>query len=241
MPRVNPEGRERIAIAILAKAPIPGLSKTRLIPHLGAEGAAALQGWLLQRTVATALAADIGPVSLWCTPDTAHPDFAQCARQGPITLCQQLDGDLGERMHLAIAESPSTAGTLVIGTDCPKLDAAHLQAAASALAEHEAVLTPAEDGGYVLIGMRQASSLAFADIAWSTDQVLTQTRQRLAGIGWRWAEFEAFWDVDRREDFVRLIQHFPELAGLVAPTKDRPPVDETVRSWPRDPFWMEND
>ena len=234
MPRVNPEGREQgrkpVAIAILAKAPIPGLSKTRLMPYLGAEGAAALQGWLLQRTVATALAADVGPVSLWCTPDTGHPEFARCARQGPITLRQQPEGDLGERMHLAIAESPSTAGTLVIGTDCPMLDVAHLQAAASALAEHDAVLTPAEDGGYVLIGMREASSLAFADIAWSTEQVLIQTRQRLAGLGWRWAEFEPFWDVDRREDFERLTPFFPELAGLVMPTGDRPPLDETVRS-----------
>jgi len=241
MPRVNPEGRERIAIAILAKAPIPGLSKTRLMPHLGAEGAAALQAWLLQRAVATALAADIGPVSLWCTPDTGHPDFARCARQGPITVRQQPAGDLGERMHLAIAESPSTAGTLVIGTDCPRLDAAHLQKAASALAEHDAVLTPAEDGGYVLIGMREASYLAFADIAWSTEHVLIQTRQRLAGIGWRWAEFESFWDVDRKEDFERLIQHFPELAGLAAPTMDRPPADETVRSCPAPRSGWKND
>jgi rSAM/selenodomain-associated transferase 1 len=164
--------------------------------------------------VATALAADIGPVTLWCAPDTSHPDFAKCAANGPITLRQQPEGDLGGRMHLAIAESPSPAGTLVIGTDCPMLDAAHLQRAAAALAENEAVLTPAEDGGYVLIGMRQASFLAFADIAWSTERVLQQTRQRLASLGWQWAEFEPFWDVDRREDFERLLELCPELASL---------------------------
>ena len=71
-----------------------------------------------------------------------------------------------------------------------------------------------DDGGYVLIGMRQASFLAFADIAWSTERVLQQTRQRLASLGWQWAEFEPFWDVDRREDFERLLQFYPELASL---------------------------
>ena len=213
MPPANPEDKLKVAIAIMAKAPIPGRTKTRLIPHLGAEGAAALQRWLLQRTVATALAADIGPVTLWCAPDTSHPEFTKCAANGPITLRQQPEGDLGVRMHLAIAESPSPAGTLVVGTDCPMLDAAHLQRAAAALAENEAVLTPAEDGGYVLIGMRQASFLAFADIAWSTERVLQQTRQRLVSLGWQWAEFEPFWDVDRREDFERLLQFCPELAN----------------------------
>ena len=142
MPPANPEDKLKVAIAIMAKAPIPGRTKTRLIPHLGAEGAAALQRWLLQRTVATALAADIGPVTLWCAPDSSHPEFTKCAANGPITLCQQPEGDLGVRMHLAIAESPSPAGTLVVGTDCPMLDAAHLQRAAAALVENEAVLTP---------------------------------------------------------------------------------------------------
>ncbi|MBL8419518.1 MAG: glycosyltransferase, partial [Dechloromonas sp.] len=69
---MNAERGTRIGLAILAKAPVPGLAKTRLIPHLGADGAAALQRWLLERIVTTALAADIGPVSLWCTPDIGH-------------------------------------------------------------------------------------------------------------------------------------------------------------------------
>ncbi|HSG23186.1 MAG TPA: TIGR04282 family arsenosugar biosynthesis glycosyltransferase [Azonexus sp.] len=221
---------KQIGIAILAKAPIPGLTKTRLIPHLGAAGAAALQRWLLQRTVATALSADIGPVTLWCAPDTQHTDFANCARQGPLTLRQQPDGDLGERMRIALAESPSPAGTLVIGTDCPLLDAAHLRHAAAALTTHEAVLTPAEDGGYVLIGMRQVANQLFSGMAWSTDRVLLQTRQRLAEIGWQWIEFKPFWDVDRKEDFERLARLFPELASLAASVSDRPPLNDTVRS-----------
>lgn len=233
MSQVKTDPNQRIAIAILAKAPIPGLSKTRLIPHLGAEGAAALQGWLIQRTVATALNANLGPVTLWCTPNTQHPDFIQCTQQhDTISLRQQMPGDLGERMHQAIAESPCPAGTLVIGTDCPALDAAHLQAAAAALAINQAVLTPAEDGGYVLIGMQQAARRVFETIEWSSERVMAQTRRQLTEIGWQWSEFSPLWDVDRKEDFERLLLHCPSLAHLITPGGDRPKFDQTVRSPP---------
>mgnify|MGYP000541159985 CR=1 FL=1 len=88
------------AVAILAKAPIPGLAKTRLIPHLGAEGAAVLQAWLLQRTLSTAHAANLGPVTLWCAPDRSHPAFAEAAAQG-VALAEQPAGDIGQRMQAA--------------------------------------------------------------------------------------------------------------------------------------------
>lgn len=217
MSLVNTERKAPVAIAILAKAPIPGLAKTRLIPHLGADGAAALQRWLLRRTVTTALAADIGPVSLWCAPEVDHPDFIACREHGPLSLHRQPDADLGERMRLAIGDSTVAGGTLVVGTDCPLLTPDHLQRAAAALAVHEAVVTPAEDGGYVLIGMRDARHQVFTEVAWSTDRVMAQTRQRLAGIGWKWAEFAPLWDVDRSEDFERLLHWLPE-TRCFAPT-----------------------
>ncbi|MDO9602944.1 MAG: glycosyltransferase, partial [Rhodocyclaceae bacterium] len=78
MPPANPDGVGPVGVAILARAPIPGQVKTRLIPALGSAGAARFQHWLLQRTVHMALAADIGPVSLWCDGDPRHPDFAVC-------------------------------------------------------------------------------------------------------------------------------------------------------------------
>lgn len=214
MSLVNTERKAPVSVAILAKAPIPGQVKTRLIPHLGAEGAAALQRWLLRRTVATALLADIGPVSLWCSPDHEHPDFAACLEHGPLSLHRQPDTDLGERMRLAIGESTAAGGTLVVGTDCPVLTPDHLQRAAAALADHDAVVTPAEDGGYVLIGMQEARHHVFTDVAWSTDRVMAQTRRRLASIGWKWAEFAPLWDVDRSEDFERLLQCLPETRGF---------------------------
>ena len=233
MPHAN--RNDRVGIAILAKAPIPGLAKTRLIPHLGAEGAAALQGWLLQRTVATALRANIGPVTLWCTPDTQHPAFAQYAAPGQLTLRQQVEGDLGERMHRAVAESPTPAGTLVIGTDCPILTARHLQQAAAALHTNDAVVTPAEDGGYVLIGLRQAALPIFTGVEWSSERVMAQTRQRLQSLDWQWLEFLPFWDVDRSTDFERLIQLFPDAAEAINHRQDRPKRAETVRSSPGKP------
>jgi uncharacterized protein len=210
MSRASPENRPPVGIAILAKAPVAGFAKTRLIPALGAAGAAALQDWLLRHAVRQALAADIGPVTLWCAPDPDHPAFTRCRQLGAVDLCTQPESDLGERMRHAIAESPTRAGTLVIGTDCPGLTPAILRNAATALADHDATVIPAEDGGYVLIGMQSAATEVFTDITWSSDQVMIQTRQRLASNGWRWREFDPLWDVDRDSDLPRLYQHFPE-------------------------------
>ena len=212
---------QRVGVAILAKAPVPGLAKTRLIPHLGSDGAAALQGWLLPRAVATALRADIGPVTLWCAPDIDHPAFAACGSFGEMTLRRQPEGDLGERMHAAIAGSSTPAGTLVIGTDCPALCADLLRQAACSLLEHDATVVPAEDGGYVLIGMRKAYHHSFQEIDWSTERVMAQTRTRMTGMNWRWREFPPLWDVDRKEDFERLTRYCPEVRTLSPSTEVR--------------------
>jgi hypothetical protein len=193
-----------VSIAILSRAPVPGQTKTRLIPALGAEGAADLHRRFLHATVRTALQANLGPITLWCTPDTSHPEFTACAALGPLTLRPQVVGDLGLRM-LATIDTP----TLIIGTDCPTLTQTHLQQAANALNENDAVLIPAEDGGYVLIGLRQPEPAIFTDITWGTAQVLASTRQRLHGIGYSWRELPTLWDVDEPADLTRL--HHMEL------------------------------
>ena len=220
-----PRDMTKCAIAILAKAPIPGLAKTRLIPHLGAKGAAALQRWLLRRTLSTAHAANLGPVTLWCAPETDHPDFAECKALGPVRLCRQPDVDLGGRMHAAVAESSAAGtlviGTLVIGTDCPALTPEVLREAAAALREHDAVVIPAEDGGYVLIGLRQPVHAVFQHIEWRTDRVMAQTRQQLQAAGLTWRELAPLWDVDRFEDVERLLGLFPDVEAVVLPTGGR--------------------
>jgi len=207
---------ERVGVAILARAPVPGQVKTRLIPALGASGAARLQRWLLRRTVSTALEADIGPVVLWCAGDPGHPDIVLCRALGPITVRAQPEGDLGTRMLAAVQQSPTPAGTLVIGTDCPALGVAHLREAAQSLRTHDALVLPAEDGGYVLIGIKAPSHELFAGVDWGTERVMAETRQRLRALGWRWSEPATLWDVDRPADVERLANLYPEVRDAIS-------------------------
>ncbi|HEU5272194.1 MAG TPA: TIGR04282 family arsenosugar biosynthesis glycosyltransferase [Xanthobacteraceae bacterium] len=196
-------GPEPVALAILAKAPVPGFAKTRLAPALGAARAAALQARFLERAATTACSAQIGPVSVWATPDPDHPAFQALAAVFGVALLSQPDGDLGLRMLTALAAARGPA--LVIGTDCPALTVAHLRAAADALAGGvDVVVVPVEDGGYALIGMREPKPQLFADMPWSTAGVMAETRRRLARLGLSWREPARLWDVDGPEDLPRL-------------------------------------
>lgn len=200
MSRANPEP---VAVAILAKAPLPGLSKTRLAPALGSNGAAALQGRLIERAVETARAAQVGPITLWAAPDQNHPAFQTLAALFGVALARQPDGDLGVRMLAAIAAAHGSA--LVIGTDCPALKPEHLRAAADALVGGiDVVLVPVDDGGYALIGMREPEPRLFTDMPWSTADVMAETRRRLTRLSLSWREPARLWDVDRPEDLARL-------------------------------------
>ena len=146
-----------VSIAILAKAPVPGLVNTRLIPTIGAHAAAVLQERLTERAIATSLAAEVGPVTLWCSPDATHSTFLKLVMQQRIVLKRQPEGDLGARMLAATVAS--TGPVLVIGTDCPALTELHLRGAANALREgNDVTIIPAEDGGYVLIGTQYAAA-----------------------------------------------------------------------------------
>jgi uncharacterized protein len=199
-----------VAVAILAKAPIPGTAKTRLIPSIGAHAAAVLQERLTERTVATALAAAVGPVTLWCAPDPSHPSFRDLVVRHAVTLKRQPSGDLGARMLAAMAAGGRP--TLVIGSDCPACTAENLRAAANALHDADVVLIPAEDGGYVLIGARVAHPQLFAGIAWGSASVLAETRARTAALGLTCSELPTLWDVDTEADLARFERLFPELA-----------------------------
>jgi rSAM/selenodomain-associated transferase 2/rSAM/selenodomain-associated transferase 1 len=205
--------RATAAVAILAKAPVPGLAKTRLIPALGVAGAARAQRQFALQTLGTARHAATGAVTLWCAPDASHR-FFRAVRDHHGVLCRaQPVGDLGQRMQAAMAQhfdqTPRQA-LLIVGTDCPVLAPAHLQQAADALRTHDAVLIPAEDGGYVLIGLARPLPGVFTDMVWSTPRVLADTRQRLRAAGARWLELGALWDVDEPADWQRL-QHLESL------------------------------
>ena len=194
------------AVLIFAKAPVPGAVKTRLIPVLGVEGAAQLAERLIGWCVDMAVAAGVGPVELWCTPDAAHPAILAMAARHGVRLAVQGEGDLGERMARALAEALGRhPRALLIGTDCPSFELADLPQAATWLAQgQDAVFGPVEDGGYWLIGLTRPQPALFEGITWSTGGVMAATRERPRALGLRWAELPVHWDLDRPEDLARL-------------------------------------
>jgi uncharacterized protein len=188
-------------VLVFARAPEPGKAKTRLIPALGAEGAAELAARLTEHALGAAKGARLGPVELWCAPDASHPFFAACARRYGVALRSQGGGGLGERMHGALARS---APALLVGSDIPALTPEYLRSAGRALRRADVVLGPAEDGGYVLIGLTRPEPSLFRGLAWGEGSVLEQTRKRIAAAGLRCRELAPLADVDRPADLNRL-------------------------------------
>lgn len=179
-------------IVIFAKQPLPGRVKTRLIPALGAEGAARLARGMLEATIEEALATGLD-VELRGDPDAAE---WRDARLG-LALTAQGEGGLGERLARAAAAGRPV---LLIGADCPELDRRRLRAAADALATHDAVIHPAHDGGYALLGLRRFDESLFEDIAWSTAAVAGQTIAKIEALGWSLHRGETLSDVDEPKD-----------------------------------------
>jgi uncharacterized protein len=196
----------RSALLVFAKAPIAGRVKTRLAPLLGPDRAARLHARLLERTLIVASRAAIGAVELYAHPATDA--FMQgCASRRAVRLTQQRGDDLGMRMHHAFVDAfdRGCSSAILIGTDCPSLEARHLRLAMKTLREgNDAVLVPAEDGGYALIGLRRAQPHLFEEISWGGDSVMLQTHRRLKALGLAWSELETLWDVDRPADYERL-------------------------------------
>lgn len=191
-------------ILFFAKTPVAGQVKTRLQPVLGEAGALQLHqqlicyGWQQLQRGAQA------PLQLWASTGGGEDFFRQL--DGVSHIHQQRGRDLGERMHNATRDALADAEfVLVVGADCPSVDGAYVaQALALLAAGTPVVLGPADDGGYVLIGLRAATAVAFANIDWGQPQVLQQTRERLRLAGVHWQELPVKWDVDRPEDLARL-------------------------------------
>jgi uncharacterized protein len=194
-------------VIVFARAPQPGRAKTRLIPLLGREGAAALHARLVEQALATANRAALTAVELHGTP--AEDEFlSACASRHGAALKPQVEGDLGTRMCAALAGALEQYDrALLIGSDCPALEPEHLRRAAHVLAEgNHAVFAPTEDGGYALVGLGRCDEHVFRGIHWSTGSVMDDTRLRLRRLGWRWHELDTLWDVDRPADYARLVE-----------------------------------
>jgi rSAM/selenodomain-associated transferase 1 len=191
---------DRETVCILAKAPRPGVVKTRLAPSVGPEGAAALASAFLEDAVAlvrglgwarAVVALDGEPRSL------AFPSDVEVWQQGP--------GDLGDRMERALLRAFDAGGApMVIGTDSPGLPRRHLEAARAALRSHDAVVGPADDGGFYLLGLRRPWAGLLAGLPWSRPETLLHTEARLRHGGRSVARLERWFDVDEPADLVRL-------------------------------------
>lgn len=179
---------------------------TRLQDSLGPEGAARLHAALVRCTLGLAGGAGLCPVELWCAPAADDPFFVRCADEYGVVLQSQRGADLGERMHHALATALQQAPyAVLLGTDCPSLRRNDLHEALHGLHKgSDAVMAPAEDGGYVLLGMRRADRSLFTNMPWGTDRVAAATRERMERLRWRWRELPLQWDVDRPEDLRRL-------------------------------------
>ncbi len=200
---------------MFAKAALAGEAKTRLIPELGAVGAAGLHLALVRQALETALAADVGRVELWYTrQDAALNDVA--AKLGVHTR-QQCTGDLGARMsHCFDRLLAHASGVILVGSDCPSRSRQDFREASVELRSGcNAVLGPTEDGGYHLIALRKVQAALFAGIDWSTPLVMQQTRERMRALRLRWHELPMRWDIDRPEDLARL-RTDPQFAELTS-------------------------
>jgi len=209
---------ETVAVCIFAKPPRPGEAKTRLAPVLGAAGAARLARAFLLDAVDRVRAL---PWALPYLATTGSLDRDLRERLGDLPVWPQGDGDLGARQLRILRRGLEHApAALVVGTDLPGLPAAHFERARALLDTHDAVLGPAEDGGFYLLGLRLAPKGLLDDLPWSRADTCEQTRGRLLAHGMRVGTAPVWFDVDVPEDLERLHESLVD-PGVVAPATRR--------------------
>ncbi|MCW8922712.1 MAG: TIGR04282 family arsenosugar biosynthesis glycosyltransferase [Gammaproteobacteria bacterium] len=191
-------------VQVFAKAPVAGEVNTRLIPDIGEAAATELQKELIVKRLENLNNNNLCSTQLWCAPDTSHAFFQDCKQQYDIELYQQQGTDLGERMSSAIEQGLENFKRVVlIGTDAPSLTVDHIEQAIKQLDGHDVVIGPAEDGGYVLVGMSRCCGKVFRSVPWGSDVVLEVTRDKIKEYNLISFELEPCWDIDRVEDYWR--------------------------------------
>ena len=194
-------------LCIFARAPRLGRVKTRLAASIGPEAALAAHQTLVERCLDSLRNVDGVTTELWIAGPVDHPRCADWSTRWGLPLVQQRGGDLGERMAHAVDHSLQSAPfAIVIGTDCPTLDADYVAAAVAALTHHDMVLGPAEDGGYGLIGLRCRAPTLFSGMVWSTPDVASETLSRAEAVGLSVHVLNPIWDVDTAEDWARFLR-----------------------------------
>jgi uncharacterized protein len=199
---------DSVHIAVFCRPLVAGQVKTRLIANYGEAGATQIYQRMVERTlttVRTTCDAINATASLWVAGDCAHPSIVEWSQRFELSVHAQSTGDLGVRMFDCLIHSKLRAhNAILIGTDCPAFTAEHITMAATLLRnETPWVFTPAEDGGYVLVGSNAPTAAPFENIDWSTARVMDQTRAALKRAALSHAELPTLWDVDLPEDVSR--------------------------------------
>ncbi len=201
---MNEQTREPRLLQQFARLPVPGEVKTRLARTIGAAAACAVHEELLEITGRTLLAAALAPVELWLDRGGTHPVIESLLAAGVCGPCRQSGADLGERMHRALCAGLRRYERVVlVGSDCPGLGRAYLARAFRALDTADAVIGPAEDGGYVLIGARRECMPLFIDIPWGTENVLKLSEAAARRAGLNLALLAPLYDIDEEADLRR--------------------------------------
>ena len=191
-------------LLIFTKSPILGEVKTRLQPVYTVEQSLIVHKNLMMKTLGLTKELNDFDIELCCAPSRNDSFFSKCENEFPITLGNQEGADLGERMAFSVSVALQIyEKVIVIGTDCPDINIDYLQSALESLNENDAVIGPASDGGYVLLGLKTFSAKLFANISWSTDEVLSQTKRVLKNLSWSYQELGIMHDLDRPEDLRR--------------------------------------
>lgn len=198
-----------------AKWPEAGRVKTRLMPELGEQGALEAHITLSLAVLNQLSASDCEVRFFWdrdlaTVPEAAAPVTEQIEALG-VSQGIQRGKVLGERMETALAEGlKEFPKAVIVGSDCPSVDAGYIQQALRALDDADVVLGPSDDGGYVLIGARTHIAGMLNNISWGTDRALTETLARLDAVGLSCIQLPARWDVDEPGDWRRFLRQFPE-------------------------------
>lgn len=191
-------------LLIFTKSPVLGEVKTRLQPDYSQEQSLALHKKLLLNTLALTKKLNGLDIELCCTPNRNTLFFLDCENNFPVMLNNQQGVNLGERMAFSFSVALQTCDkVIIIGTDCPAIDKDYIEQAVQALDEVDAVIGPAADGGYVLLGLRKFSLELFSGISWGSDKVLAETRNVLKELAWSWKELAIMHDIDRAADLHR--------------------------------------
>jgi len=195
-------------VLLYAKAPVDGEVNTRLIPDIGVRAATQLQDDLIHHRLTMLTQQNSWDVRLLCSPDKQADYFVQCNQQYPLSLYAQSGDDLGERMLNGVVQALQCyKHCIVIGTDAPMLDAELINNAIQQLRSGtEVVFVPAEDGGYVLLGMKQRYSFLFQGIDWGSEKVMQQSRDRLHENNIAFKELPTCWDIDTLKDYQRYLK-----------------------------------